>query len=109
MLGDPGAASRAPRHRVPPVVDIALLMAALQELPDSVVVLVRHREIGVVPIHPVAEPSGLTGLDGRVLQNPLLAFLDERIDAISLDIPLRLEPQLLLDLDLDPQPLAVEA
>src|SRR5262249_46712255 len=62
-----------------------------------------------------------------VLADPLLAQLDEAVDAEFLDVPLRFEgdhraggragrqlrlrllPQLLLDLHLDPQALAVEA
>src|SRR5205814_10144738 len=58
---------------------------------------------------PVAEADGLRGLHRGVLEHALLALLDEAPDAVALDVLLGLEAELLLDLDLDPQPLAVEA
>src|SRR5262249_23051250 len=48
-------------------------------------------------------------LNAREPPHPLLARLDELGDAERLDVALRLEPHLLLDLDLDPEALAVEA
>ena len=45
----------------------------------------------------------------RVLEHALLAALDELADAVLLDVALAGEAELALDLDLDPQPLAVEA
>src|SRR5207245_1145745 len=87
----------------------AMLVAALEEPPDHRVVLVRHGVVGVLPIHPVAQAPGLLRLDRREAPHALLAPLDEPVDAERLDVPLRPEPQLLLDLDLHPEPLAVEA
>src|SRR5262249_29887575 len=121
-------AARAPRHRVVAAVDQAALVALLEEAPDGVVVLLRHREIAapqvgtllpvllVVPVHPVAEADRLLGLDLRELIDALLAQLHEAVDAGEavagdevFDVALRAEAQLLLDLDLDPEALAVEA
>src|SRR5699024_8639373 len=48
------------------------------------------------------------GLDGGEGVDPLLAQLDEAVDPELLDLALVVEPELSLDLDLDPQPLAVE-
>ena len=44
-----------------------------------------------------------------VVEDPLLAALDELGDAVGLDVALALEAEFLLDFDLDPQALAVEA
>ena len=109
VLRQAGAAARAPGHGVGAAVEPALLVAALEEVPDGVVVLIRHGVVGVVPVHPVAEPLRLAGLDGGVLAHPLLAVLDEAGDAVGLDVALRRKPLLLLYLHLHPQPLAVEA
>ncbi|GBD17214.1 hypothetical protein HRbin26_02132 [bacterium HR26] len=108
-LREAGGAAGAPRHHVVAVVDPPILVAHLEEMPDHVVVLVGEGVVRVVPVHEVAEPFGLLGLDSGVLEHPLLALLDEAVDAVSLDVLLRREAQLLLDLDLHPQPLAVEA
>ncbi len=65
--------------------------------------------IRVVPIHPHAQADGLLGLDGGVVEYPLLAEDHERGDAVVLDVLLGLETQVALHVDLDPQTLAVEA
>ena len=77
-------------------------------MPDRVVVLVGRREIGIVPVHPVAEPLRLLRLHTREGVHPLLAVLHEPADAVRLDVPLRSEAQVLFDLDFHPQALAVE-
>jgi hypothetical protein len=84
-------------------------MAFGQERPDRVVVLVRVRVVAVVPVHPVAEADRLLGLDGGELVDACLAQLDESVDPELLDLALVVEAELALDLDLDPQALAVEA
>ena len=63
----------------------------------------------VVPVHPHSEPYRLLGLASRVCQDALLAEADEFGDAVGLDVALIGKAQVLLDVDLDPQPLAVEA
>ena len=65
--------------------------------------------VGVVPVHPVTEPLGLLGDDVGEPVDAGLAHLDELPDAETLDVALGGEAKLLLDLDLDPQSLAVEA
>ncbi len=47
--------------------------------------------VGVVPVCPHSESDGLLRLEGCVLENPLLALLDELCDAVLLYVPLRLE------------------
>ena len=88
VLRQAGAAARAPGHRVGAAVEPAVLVAALQEVPDGVVILIRHGVVGIIPVHPVAEAARLLGLDGGVLAHPLLAFLHEAGDAEGLDVVL---------------------
>ena len=63
----------------------------------------------VVPVHPVAEPDALLRLAGGEREHPLLAQAHELGDPERLDVPLALEVEVPLDVDLDPQALAVEA
>ena len=108
-VGEPGAAARAPGHHVVALVDEPPLVALLQEGPDRVVVLVAVGEVAVLPVHPHAEPLALLGLKRGEGVNPRLAQLHEAIDPERLDLAFVVEAELLLDLDLDPQPLAVES
>ena len=63
----------------------------------------------VVPVHPVAEPDALLGLAGGEREHALLAQAHELGDAVRLDVALAREAEVALDVDLDPQALAVEA
>ena len=109
VLGQPGAAAGAPRHHVGALVDPPALVADLQEVPDCVVVLVGHRVVRVIPLHPVSQPDRLLRLFGGEPPYALLAELDEPVDAEVFNLTLVVELELLLDLDLDPQSLAVKA
>src|SRR5688500_9833835 len=109
MLRDAGAAARAPGHDVVPLVQPASLVDCLQEVPDRVVVLIGHREIRVIPVHPVPKADRLLGDAFGKRQHPLLASLDEFGNAELLDVSLALEAKVLLDFDFDPKSLAVEA
>ncbi len=64
--------------------------------------------VGVVPVHPHPEPDRLLGLAGGVGQDALLAQRHEAGDPERLDVALGGEAELALDVDLDPQALAVE-
>ncbi|HZZ77650.1 MAG TPA: hypothetical protein VFE62_03970 [Gemmataceae bacterium] len=129
LLADARAAAAAPGHAVVRLVDELALVALLEKRPDRVVVFLRHREVafafagrlapvgvGAVPVHPLAEADRLLRLATRELVDAVFAFLHKPVDALRLvprhqvfDVALRLQLQLLLDLNLDPQPLAVEA
>ena len=109
VLGESRPAARAPRHHVVTLVDPAALVAGLEEPPDRVIIFVAIGVVGVVPIHPVAEPDRLGGLTGRELLDASLAAIDELGYAVGLDVSLALEADLLFDLDFDPETLAVEA
>src|SRR5207244_10350237 len=80
-----------------------------EEVPDVLDVVVRHRVVGVVPVHPLAEPNGLLSDDIGVFEDPLPTRLDKALETVLLNLALGVEPQLLLDLDFHPQALAIEA
>jgi hypothetical protein len=84
-------------------------VAFFKEMPDGIIVVRGHGEIGVVPVHPESQPLGLLGLDPGEFVHPLLALVDEVADAIGLDVLLGPEAQLFFHLHLHPQALAVEA
>src|SRR5215211_241174 len=109
VLGDARAAARAPRHHVVTLVNPAALVACLQEVPNRVVVLIGHRVVGVVPVHPVTEPNRLFGQALGKAPDSLHASLDELGDPVGFDVALALETELFLDFDFYPEPLAIEA
>jgi hypothetical protein len=65
--------------------------------------------VRVVPVHPHPEPDRLLRLARGESEDALLAQTDEVGNAVGLDISLVCEAQVLLDVHLDPQALAVEA
>ena len=69
----------------------------------------RRSSCGIVPVHPHPEPDRLLGLARGKGEDALLAQADELGDAVVLDVALAREPEIPLDVDLDPEPLAVEA
>ena len=109
VLGERGAAARAPLGRAVALVEPLARVALLQEAPDVLDVRVREGEVVVAPVHPHAEALRLLGHHADVARDALLAALRELGDPVVLDLALRVEPELLLDLDLDPEALAVEA
>src|SRR4029079_17638916 len=103
------AAARAPLRRTVPLVQPAAAVHLFKEHPDVLDVRVGERVVVVVPVHPLAEPLGLLGLHLGEARDALLAPLGELGEPVLLDLALRVEAELLLDLDLDPEALAVEA
>src|SRR3990170_492915 len=78
--------------------------------PDTLLMLRDKHEqrIRIIPVHPVSKPAALLGLDRGVIQNALLAQDDELRQTEGLDIPLAAETHIALDIDFDPQALAVK-
>src|SRR5206468_7507 len=97
-----------PLRRTVALVQPAPAVDFLEEAPDVLDVRVAERVVVVVPVHPHAEPLRLLGLDLGEMCDALLAAFGELGDAVRLDVALRVEPERLLDLDLHPEPLAVE-
>ena len=109
VLRERGAAARAPLRRAVPLVQPAAAVHLLEEAPDVLDVRVGERVVVVVPVHPLAEPLRLLGLHLGEARDALLAALRELGEPVLLDLALRVQAELLLDLDLDPEALAVEA
>ena len=106
---DRRAAPRAPLRRPVALEDPAPLVDDLEELPDVLDVGVGERVVVVPPVHPLPEADRAgRQLGGRLLDDGA-ALRGERGEAVLLDLPLGVQPELLLDADLDPQALAVEA
>ena len=91
------------------LVEPAALVHDLEEAPDVLDVRVGERVVVGVPVHPHAEPPVLLGDHLGVLGDALPAAVGELGEAVLLDLALRVEAERLLDLDLDPEALAVEA
>src|SRR3954462_11316620 len=77
--------------------------------PDRLDVLVVEGEVGVAGVDPEADPLGQPVPLVDVAKHRLAAALVELGHPEALDVLLRLEAELLLDLELDRQPVAVPA
>ena len=109
VLRERRAAARAPLGRAVAQVEPAALVHELQEPPDVLDVRVGEREVVVPPVHPLAEPLRAARSAPRRPDDLLAAAPRELREPVLLDLALRVEPELALDADLDPEPLAVEA
>src|SRR6266498_2953055 len=109
VLRERRPATRAPLRRAMSLVQPAAPLHLFQEAPDELDVRVAERVVRVVPVHPHAEALGLFGNHAREVRHALLAARRELGEPVLLDVTLRVEAERLLDLDLDVEPLAVEA
>ena len=105
VLRDRRPAARAPDVRAVAHVEPAALVDGLEEPPDVLDVRVAERVVVVVPVHPHAEPLRLLRDHLGVRGDGLDARVREAGEAILLDLPLRVEAELALDVDLDPEAL----
>ena len=101
-------AARAPLGRAMAHVEPALVVHLLEHPPDVLDVRVAERVVVVPPVHPHAEPLRATGELPRVPDDGVAALRGELVEPVRLDLLLRVEAELVLDADLDPQALAVE-
>ena len=108
VLRERGPAPGAPLCRAMPLVEPPALVDGLQEPPDVLDVRVREGVVVVVPVHPAAEAPVLVRDHLCELGDPLTAARGELRDPVLLDLALRVQAERLLDLDLDPEALAVE-
>ena len=109
VLRDGRTAAGAPHSRAMALVQPAAPVHLGKEPPDVLDVRVGERVVVAVPVHPHAEALGLLGDHLRELRDALATAIGELREAVFLDLALRVQPQRLLDLDLDPQTLAVES
>ena len=80
-----------------------------EEPPDVLDVRVAEGEVVVPPVHPLAEADGTLSQRAGGALHDLAAASSELGEPVLLDLTLRVQPELTLDPDLDPEPLAVEA
>src|SRR5438067_5676010 len=91
------------------LVEPAALMDGLEEAPDVFDVRVAERVVVVLPVHPLAEAAALLGHDLAVVGDAFAALFCELREPVLLDLALVVQVQRLLDLDLYPKALRVEA
>src|SRR5262249_27048435 len=119
LLEDPGLrqlvlrqrrpAAGAPLGRAVSHVEPAALVDDLEEPPDVLDVRVAEREVVVVPVQPLTEPDRAARQLACRPGDDLTALRREALEPVLLDLPLRVQPELALDADLDPEALAVPA
>ena len=109
VLRDRRPAARAPLGRAVALVEVPALVHLAQEPPDVLDVRVREREVVVAPVHPLTETNGSFGEGARGSHDDVAATARELGQSVLLDLSLRVQPELALDADLDPQPLTVES
>ena len=109
VLRERRAAAGAPLGRAVALVQPSARVHLLEEAPDVLDVRVREGVVVVAPVHPHAEARRLLDHHRGVVRDPLAALRGELGQAVGLDLALRVQPERLLDLDLDVQPLRVEA
>ena len=109
VLRERRPAARAPLGRTMTHVEPVAFVHLLQHPPDVLDVRVAEREVVVPPVHPLPEADRpLCQLAGRP-HDDVAALRSKRLEPVLLDLPLRVEPELVLDAHLDPEALAVEA
>ena len=104
-----GAAAGAVRNHLVALEEQALVPDLLQRPPDRLDVVVVQREVGLVGVDPEPDPLGQPVPLVDVAQHRLAAARVELRHAEALDVVLGLKAQLLLDLQLHGQAVAVPA
>ena len=104
-----GPAARAVGHDPVALGQEPLVEDLLQRPPDRLDVVVRERVVRVVGVDPEADPRGQLVPLVDVAQDRLAALRVELRDPVTLDVVLVGEAELLLDLELDGQAVAVPA
>ena len=109
MLRERRPAARAPLGRAVTHVEPAALVHGLQHPPDVLDVRVAERVVVVAPVHPLTEAlAAARQVVGRA-DDDFTALRREAVEPVLLDLALRVQAEVALDPDLDPEPLAVEA
>src|SRR5262249_38364973 len=109
VLRDRRAAPRTPLGRSVPEEEPVPLVHGLQHPPDVLDVRVAEGEVVLAPIHPLTKALRSRPELLGVADDCFLALVRELLEPVLLDLALRVETELALDADLDPEPLAVEA
>ena len=83
------------------LINPALLMTALEKVPNRIIIFVGHRVVRIIPVSPISEPDRLLGLHACISQYSLLASLDKLADAIRLNVSFIVQTQFFLNLNFD--------
>ncbi len=89
------------------LVEQTLLEEIAERPPHALDVRAMIRDVRLIEVGPEGDPVGQRLPLSRVAEDGLDALLHEGLDAVLLDGRLAVEPELLLDLDLDGQPVRV--
>ena len=109
MRGERRLAARAVGDDLVALVEAAGVPHLAHRPPARLDVVVVHRHVGVVEVDPEADPLGQPVPVLDVAEDRLAAARVELRDPVLLDLGLGGDPELLLDLELDRQPVAVPA
>ncbi len=103
------AVARAVRDDLEALVEQVLVPQLLERPPDRLDVVRVERPVGIVEVDPVADPLGQPRPVLEELEHGRAALGVELRDPVFLDLVLGLDPELVLDGDLDRQAVAVPA
>ena len=109
MAADRGAAARAVRHDLVALIQQVLVPDLPQDPPHRLDVVVGEGVVRVVHVHPEADALGEALPLLEVGGDALLAQLVELGDAVGLDLPLAVDAEAALDLELHRQAVRVPA
>ena len=107
--GERGAALRPPPDNLVAAIEQALPEQPGESPPDALHIRLVVRHVGVGQVHPEADPAGHALPFLGVAEHRIHAAPDEAFDAMLLDGFLPVDPEFLLDLDLDGQPVGIPA
>jgi len=105
--GERSPAAGAEGNNLVVQIEQVLLPQTLQGPPDALDVVIGHRHVGVVQVHPEGDPLGHASPGAFVGHHRLPALPVEGLDPILLDRLLAREAQALLHLDLHRQSVAI--
>ena len=107
--GQRRAAARAVRDNLVSLIQQPLLPDFLQAPPFGLDVVILIGDIRMLHVHPVADLIAHDLPVMQVLPDGLLAFLDERLDAVLFNLRLAVQPQRLFDFQLNGQAVGIPA
>ena len=109
VTGQGGAAAGAIGDDLVALVDHALVGDLLQAPPHGLDIIIVIGDVGMLHIHPEAHALGHILPQMQVFPHAFLAFLDEGLDAVLLDLGLAIQAQLLFHFQLHRQAMGIPA
>ena len=109
VAGERGAAARAVRNDLMTLIEQTLFVDLLQAPPFGFDIVILVGDVRMLHVSPVADALAHLFPLGLILPDRLFAFLDERFDAVFLNLRLAVQTQHLLDFQLDRQTMGIPA